>query len=163
MYPKGLFWIKNDFIRKHARKLSIHAQMIYVALCCHANKDGITFIGCRKIGEDLGINKNTAQIKIKELEKAQLVKRLDSANGKPSHMKIFTVPYEKSKPYSQVIPKDNTKDIYKDKTIQYKKFLYGRWEELDVYLFPDGYKTIGRDGTLRPFERINEIKKLQCL
>ena len=110
----GKFWITDKFLREDAKKLSIHAQMVYIALCCHANKDGITFIGCRKVASCLGINKDTVWKKIKELEVYGHVRRLDKVNGKPSHIKILSVRPNTHKPSDHLRPKEEIKEDIKE-------------------------------------------------
>jgi hypothetical protein len=123
---KGDFWIKDAFIREYAKNLSPYAQIVYVALCCHANSEHITFIGCRRIGKLLNINKNTVSKKIKELEVYGYVIRLDKKIGQPSHIKINTVPNEQSKPSQQGIHKECIKEYIKEGAIDKKHPYRGR-------------------------------------
>jgi biotin operon repressor len=125
------FWLPDHFIRKYAKDLSIHAQMVYVVLCCHVNSNDITFIGCRKIAENLGINKSTVSKKIKELEAYGYVVRLDKERGKPSHIRINSVPNKTYVPSHQVVPKEiNTKEVYKEKTDNKNKEIPYKGREL---------------------------------
>lgn len=111
---KGIFWMRNDFVRIYAKDLSVYAQTIYMALCCHANKNKLTFIGYRKIAQLLNINKNTVNNHIRELIAYGLVIRLDEKNGRASYLKINSVPFENSLPSNTVIHKENNKD-FKDR------------------------------------------------
>jgi hypothetical protein len=128
----GRFWITDDFIRKHAKKYSVHQQMVYVVLCCHANKEKITFIGCRKIAECIGISKNTAYKAIKELEASHLVRRLDKNIGKPSHIKIFDVPGEGILPYQMVGPKESNKESIKEDIKNNNKSYKGKEKAMEA-------------------------------
>lgn len=108
-HEKGKFWIVNRFIRKYSRDLSIYAQMVYVAMCCYTGKKQAknyeTFVGCRLIGEVLNINKNTVAKAKQELEAYGLIRRLSNRNGRATHYRIYTDPYDTTKPYAPVIHK----------------------------------------------------------
>lgn len=83
------FWIDDEFIDNYAKSLSLKAQMVYVCLCRHANGEGKTTIGCRRIAKKLGISKNTVNEAIKELQVSQLLGRRVNA---PSQSGYYTVP-----------------------------------------------------------------------
>jgi len=87
---KGCFWIQNKFIREQAKDLPIHAQMVYITLCCHANDNKETFVGCRRIASCLGINKDTVSRHIRKLETAGLVEMKKRRNGRSTVYKIST-------------------------------------------------------------------------
>jgi len=108
------FWVYDDFIRKYARYLSTKAQIIYIALCSHANTEAETFVGCRKLGEELSMSKNTANKAIKELEAYHLVVRLESKNGLPSQLRVLTVPYHDKQPSQSVGHKEVSKEVSKE-------------------------------------------------
>ena len=97
-HQKGKFWILNRFVRTYARKLPLPAQMVYVALCCYAgtgnnpNKEYRTFVGCRRIADDLNINKDTVAAHIKTLEASGFIRRLVRDNGKATEYIIYTDP-----------------------------------------------------------------------
>ncbi|MFC1663423.1 helix-turn-helix domain-containing protein [Patescibacteria group bacterium] len=110
----GRFWIKNDFIRKYAKELSVYEQMVYVTLCCHANKEGHTIIGCRRIASNLGINKDTANKALNRLEVAGFIGRLKGGKGRASQIKVHTVPLEATKLSQAIRPKDYNKELYKE-------------------------------------------------
>lgn len=109
-HRKGCFWINNRFIRKHARGLSVYAQMVYIALCCHSNKERRTFIGCRRIAKNLGINKDTVAKGIRELIAYDMVGRLNYKNGTPTLHEIYTDPNNITKPTYGVGPKENIRN-----------------------------------------------------
>lgn len=110
----GRFWIDNNFIREDARYLSVYAQSVYSALACHANIRGETFIGCRKIGTSLGINKDTANKAINELIAYGRVRRLNKKIGRASLLKIMPVPNKAEEPSYGTGHKEDIKEISKD-------------------------------------------------
>lgn len=122
-HEKGKFWIVNRFIRVYAKDLSIYAQMVYVAMCCYSGKKNKkeyeTFIGCRLTAEIININKDTVPKARKELEEYGLIRRLENKKGKATHYRIYTDPYNNTKPYHDTIPKEY-KDI-KDSNNKDKK------------------------------------------
>lgn len=111
----------DDFVRIHAKKLSIYAQMVYVVLCCHSNKDGITFIGQRKIAEQLNINKDTVTKSIKELVVSGMVGQLHSVKGKVSGFSIKSVRYEGLQLSAGVGHKEGIKELYKEREFSIKR------------------------------------------
>ena len=117
----GRFWIKDSFVRKYARNLSGSAQRVFMGLCCHAGPDAITFIGCRRLGRRLGMNKNTVNKAMKELEAYGYLRRLDKELGKPSHIKIYTVPIKDNEPSQQVGHKEVIKEDNKEAIKNFKK------------------------------------------
>lgn len=89
----GRFWMQDEFIRKYAKNLSVHAQMVFVCLSSHADKKCETFIGYRKIAIELSMDKNTVCKKIRELEAYGSIRRLRKGkNGQASALKIYPVP-----------------------------------------------------------------------
>ena len=89
----GKFWIPDAFIRIYAKELSCRAQIVYVALACYANGQGVTFVGCRRLAQDLSMSKNTVNKAIRELKASQMVGQLgENGRGKVSHLLIHTVP-----------------------------------------------------------------------
>lgn len=121
---KGRFWILNRFVREYAKGLSVYSQMIYVCLCCYAgsrsDKEYKTFVGYRRIADNLNINKDTVTLYVKELEAYGLVRRLKNKNGKPSLKIIYTDPYDNNKAPHTIGHKD-VKDIKESE----KKKKYG--------------------------------------
>jgi methyltransferase-like protein len=109
-HKKGHFWIANRFIERYAKDLSVYTQMVYVALCRYAGKqdNGFyeTFVGCRKIGNNLKINKNTVADHRKELEAYGLIRRLKNKNGRATHYRIYTDPCDTEEPYALAIHKE---------------------------------------------------------
>lgn len=129
----GKFWVQDDFIRKYAKGLSVYAQVVFVNLACHVDKNGETFVGYRKIAEELGINKNTVTRAIKELKGYGLVRHLGHKRGKVSRIKINPVPLE-SDQVSQIVGhkeefeevfKENPKAIIKRSNPEAYKKIYG--------------------------------------
>lgn len=96
----GRFWIRNDFLRKYTRNLSIYDIGVYFSLIshCHAYKEspdvGITFVSCRTIGRELNINKDTARKSLKNLELSGLVRQLPRNKGEVSHKLVSSVPFQ---------------------------------------------------------------------
>lgn len=70
---KERFWLPRKLIDEYARNLTVYELAVYVALARHANFDGTTFVGCRKIGEELGINKDTVSNAIRKLTASGMV------------------------------------------------------------------------------------------
>lgn len=89
---KKRFWMPDDFIDLYASSLTIYAQMIYVVLARHADGNGVTFVGLRTIAKKMGVSKTTVTKNFKILEAYHLVVRLDTKNGRASHIQIFTEP-----------------------------------------------------------------------
>jgi DNA-binding Lrp family transcriptional regulator len=97
--------------------------MVYITLCCHANKEGITFIGCRKISELLGISKDTASKSIRKLEASSLIRRLDNNRGRLSHIQINSVLSQPIQPSYFVGHKDNNKEFIKEEGNKKEKII----------------------------------------
>ncbi|MDD2758315.1 MAG: helix-turn-helix domain-containing protein [Patescibacteria group bacterium] len=113
------FWIPDNFIRVYARDLKKHkAQMVYIALCCHCNAEGRTFIGYRKIGEYLSMNKETVGRAIKLLEAYGLVRRSEYKIGRASELKILSVRFDGVIPSGLVVPKEEIKEYTKEEKNQ---------------------------------------------
>lgn len=110
----GRFWINDNFIRLYAKNLTAYEQMVYVALCSYANKDAVTFVGCRKISENLRYSKNTVNKAIKKLEASHWIRRLDRNIGRPSHIKIYAVPNDAIQPSHQMGHKEYPKESFKE-------------------------------------------------
>lgn len=108
---KGRFWILNKFIRVYAKNLSIQAQMIYICLCNYSGTGGekvySTFVGYRRIAENLGINKDTVAKHIKQLVACGLVSQHKSIRGGGvTHYNINTDPLFEINPSYMVGLKD---------------------------------------------------------
>jgi DNA-binding MarR family transcriptional regulator len=110
----GKYWNDDDFIRKDARNLSAYAQSVYHALACHANKSGETFIGYRKIGTELGIDKNTVNRAVNDLIAYGRVRRLEKKYGRASFLKIIPVLSDDEEPYYRTIHKEDPKEVFKE-------------------------------------------------
>lgn len=121
----GRFWITDKFLREYARRLNVYEQLVYIALCCHANREGTTFVGCRKIAEELGISKDTVNKYIKSLEASHWIRRLDKKTGRASHFKVYSVPYEDCKVSYRLGPKEYNKELMKEESITNNKSFKG--------------------------------------
>jgi len=111
----GRFWISDEFIRVHAKELSCRAQIVYVALACYANAHGQTFVGCRRLAEDLSMSKNTVNKAIRELKASQMVEQLGQyQRGEVSRLQINTVPGSFILPYQLLGPKEVLKEVSKE-------------------------------------------------
>lgn len=116
--------MKNDYVRRLIKEhnLTPHAQAIFTVLCCHANKNALTFIGHRKIAELTNMNKDTVTKHIKELIASGLVGRSEEKiNGRVSCLRIIAVPNETERASEAVGHKEIIKENIKDKKItEYK-------------------------------------------
>lgn len=125
------FWIDDDFIDVQAKKLSIYAQMVFIALTRYANKDGETFVGIRKIAEILGINKDTVSKSIKELVVSGLVGHCKTGKHRVSGLRLSSVRFERFPVSDRVGPKEEFKEVYKEeknfKNLEAYKKLKERW------------------------------------
>ena len=127
-HRKGYFWIANKFIDIYAKDLSIYAQIIYLCMCRYAgkkeNSNNETFVGCRRIGNDLKINKNTVSDHRKELEAYGLIRRLKNKNGKATHYRVYTDPYDVTKPYDPAIHKEfkENKEVKNEKFVKEPRY-----------------------------------------
>lgn len=89
--------------------------MIYIALCCHANKEGETFIGYRKISVLLHIDKGTVTRAIKRLIAYGLVIRLkEHEPGRQSVLKVYSVRDGDIQPSAPRIHKEGFKEEIKE-------------------------------------------------
>lgn len=149
----GRYWTDNNFIRKDAKNLTVYAQSVYQALACHANKNGETFIGYRKIGELLNINKNTVNKAVKDLIAYGRVRRLESKFGEVSILKITTVPNEHNQPSYQAGHKDYFKEYFKEEK---NNFHSSQPEHIGGLLKPRNEKAL--NDLKKTMERLN-IKK----
>lgn len=111
----GRFWMEDVFVRSQARHLSLKAIAVFVALSCHANKTGKTFIGHRRLGEQLGLNKDSITRAMKELEASGLVRRFKRDNGQASETVLTTVRNDAGRPSAPVRPKEAVKELTKER------------------------------------------------
>ena len=107
----GYFKVDDDFVRLKARNLSLKAIAVYIALCCHANKNGNTFVGHRTLAKELGINKDSVTRAMAELEASEMVRRSKGKNGQASEITIITVRNDTPRPSETVRPKE---DVFKE-------------------------------------------------
>ncbi|MEI8360785.1 MAG: helix-turn-helix domain-containing protein [bacterium] len=109
------FWIPDAFVRKLARDLNTSDHSVFMALSSHANRNGETFVGYRKIAEEMGLNKDTVVKSIKRLKAYGLVVRLDKKiNGQVSFLKLITVLFEQGQPSEPVVHKEVIKENFKE-------------------------------------------------
>src|SRR5712671_1027821 len=87
------FWLLDAFIDSEAKSLTVYAQVVFVALSRHANRKGETWVGVRKLAEELGISKNTVVKAIKELSVSHLVVRCPAGMRGLSHPRVGSVPF----------------------------------------------------------------------
>src|SRR4051812_33680232 len=102
----GRFWLDDDFIRVKAKDLSLKSIAVYTALSSYANREGKTFIGHRRLAQDLGLNKDSVTRAMKELEASDLVRRLRGVNGQASETIVQSVRISTILPSVMVRPKE---------------------------------------------------------
>ncbi len=117
----GRFWIPDVFIMKYAKYLKSSAHSVYMSLCSHANREGITFISYQRIANDLGFSKTTVSNAVNELIAYQLLVRLTKKTGRASHLKVLSVPKNNTKPYQNLGSKKYNKELFKEEKRFYKK------------------------------------------
>lgn len=113
------FWIPDNFIREHARDLKPSAHSVYMSLCSHANRNGVTFISYRRMAKELGLSKTTVKSAVDELIAYQLLVRLKQKIGRASQLKVLPVPENNTKQYQKLVPKEYNKELFKEE----KRFL----------------------------------------
>lgn len=111
----GKFWIEDDFIREYIKqfKLPPNAALVYVALSCHADKHGYTFIGTRTLGDMLNLSKSAVARAINQLETVPLVGHRKQGL---SHLRVLTVPNQR-KSVPLVGHKEVFKEVFKEEKI----------------------------------------------
>jgi DNA-binding MarR family transcriptional regulator len=110
----GKFWMYDRFIRIYAKDLSVYDHSVYMSICSHANALGETFIGCRRMCQELGIDKNTVIKSINRLEASGFVRRLRQKNGRVSILKLLTARFENVQPSCSAGHKEDIKEIIKE-------------------------------------------------
>ncbi|MDD3434884.1 MAG: helix-turn-helix domain-containing protein [Patescibacteria group bacterium] len=110
----GKFWMPDDFIDRIAKTLTPYEQTVYMVLCRHANSKGETFVGARRISDELNINKNTVSKSIKHLIAYGLVIQLSGGKGKLTTLKIPNVPFQDTQLSRPVIHKEDVKEENKE-------------------------------------------------
>jgi len=108
----GRFWIEDSFIREGIQKHKLQplAALVYITLCNHANKQGHTFIGTRRVAELLNSSKSAVARAIKQLEAVPLVGHRTAGL---SHLTVLTVPLT-GKSVPLVGQKEVSKEVYKE-------------------------------------------------
>lgn len=109
------YWMRKEFMEDHARNIKTIDQAVYMALSFFVNRDRKTFVGYRKIGDYLKMNKNTVMKAVNHLIAYGLVRRLDNKeNGRPSELQLTTVLFGEPEPYESVRPKELKKELLKE-------------------------------------------------
>jgi hypothetical protein len=107
--------MRKEFMEDHAKNIKTIDQAVYMALSFFVNRDRKTFVGYRKIGEYLKMNKNTVMKAVNHLIAYGLVRRLDNKeNGRPSELQLTTVLFGEPEPYESVRPKELKKELLKE-------------------------------------------------
>ncbi len=117
----GKFWMLDDFVRIHSRKVKPREQAIYMALSSHANKQNETFVSTRTIGKELNINKDTVVRGLKKLIKEGFIERTDKKVRNASVIRLLCVPKWKPKLSENFRHKEYNKELFKEKKRFYKK------------------------------------------
>lgn len=110
----GRFWVDDDFIRIHARKLSNKAVLVYIGLCSHASREGFTFIGQRSLGKELGLNKETIGLAIKELIASGFAGHYKRGRHGVYGLTVFSVRKYPVLASGHSGPKEEFKELYKE-------------------------------------------------
>jgi biotin operon repressor len=130
----GKFWVPDDFIDQIAKTLTPYEQIVYVALCRHANSKGETFVSTRRISEKLNINKNTVSKSIKSLKAYGHVIQLSGGKGKLSTLKIPSVSFQDTQLSHLVIHKEVIKEENKEAVFAQRKRTPEEQEHMDKTL-----------------------------
>lgn len=106
--------MRRDFVDTYAMKLSPYTHSVYMALCRYADSDGFTFWGCRRLGEILGMNKDTVAKCIRSLIVSGLVRRGTGIRRKVSGIYIEGARFQAPIMSEEVVPKKDIKKDYKE-------------------------------------------------
>ena len=164
----GYFRMNDEMIDKYGKQLGAPCLGLYTYLSRRADKKGQSFPSIKTIMKDLGIGSyNTVNKYIKKLEKLGLLIRWKKLGKKYQHYQYQIMNRPPSKNDNKLTQKVNTKEytnkensIKEYKKTRYKQFLYGTWQEINVYKFDDGYKVLSPENKFVPFGgELNEIKK----
>jgi DNA-binding transcriptional MocR family regulator len=110
----GKFWMSDDFVRIHARKLSPSAIAVFMVLACHCNKDHKTTIGIRRMADTLCLSKTTVVKALKELKVYQLL--VQRTHG-VYQIRMPGVPFYDIEVYQRLEHKEVFKEGIKEKEI----------------------------------------------
>lgn len=139
------YWMPDSLIDWHIRELqlSVYDFAVYAVHCRHANKEGITFVGVRRVASLLGISPSTAHRSVKRLEACRLLVRLDKNIGRASYIKINPVPLSSTQPSQVQVPKEL--EVIKEVVNKYDKFDKLSPKEILKRDKPEIYKQFYRD------------------
>lgn len=128
------FWMADQFIDEYAKDLSFTSQAVFMALSRHANKEGFTFVGCRRLAQLLGMNKSTVSKALRELEQYGIIVRYPAKKrGGVSWKKVLSVRNEHASPSASVVHKEEFKELNKKEDNDLQKQPYkGRKRMLDA-------------------------------
>lgn len=109
------FWLRKEFMEHHAKNIKTIDQAVYMALSFFVNRERKTFVGYRKIGECLGMDKNTVMKAVNNLIAYGLVRRLGKlGNGRASVLQLTTVLFGEPEPSEPVRLKELKKELLKE-------------------------------------------------
>ena len=112
-YPR--FWIRKEFMEHHAKNIKRIDQAVYMALSFFVNRERITFVGYRTIGNILKMDKNTVMKAVNNLIAYGLVRRLGKRkNGRAYDLQLTTVLFGEYEPSETVRPKELKKELLKE-------------------------------------------------
>lgn len=142
------FWVLDNFIREEAKKYTAHTVNVYIYLCSRADKLGETYVGYRRIAEDLGMNKNTVCKAVKKLIASGKIIRLDKKHGNSYYLKLTSVLNESVGLSDGMVHKELNKKLNKEpKNTSDSKKNYTPIKNGYVYTLHDGTKAIKKFGT----------------
>lgn len=108
---KQRFWLPDELIDIHAKHISHSALSVYLCLARRANAEGCTFVGIRRIAEDLNMSVATVTKVLKELEVYQLVKQFSYKRGEKRWRQVLLgVSNNNNQPYQELKPKEVIKE-----------------------------------------------------
>ncbi len=85
------FWVEDEFVDKYFNKLSLKAQSVYIILCRHANRNGFTTIGKKRISNLSGTSISSVKRALRELKEGSLVTPYQQEGGSNMNRWGFTV------------------------------------------------------------------------
>lgn len=107
--------MRKEFMEDHARNIERIDQAVYMALSFFVNRERKTFVGYRKIGDYLKMDKNTVMKAVNNLIAYGLVRRLGKLdNGRASVLQLTTVLFGEPEPSETFRPKELKKELLKE-------------------------------------------------
>jgi len=136
----GRFWIDDDFVRKHIQthKLSLKAIAVCMALCSHADHDGHTFVGQRLLGKELGLNKETVGLAIRELIASGFVGHYKKGKHGVSGLTVSSVRKYLVSVSGHSGPKEAIKEVYQEVRANLNSEGYRKYQEAKRRFFAKG-------------------------